>query len=320
VTWQVVARKDFRDAIRSRWLLGLGIFFLVIIAGTTGGFYFFIADVTGGEAELTSRLLYGTFIGTGLISLSYTGLLAFVLAFLALVSSYNSLVGERESGTLKLLLALPHDRRDLVVGKLLGRSAVVVLPVLVGFVLAVLLMIAAGARVQFDTFLPQVGLTALLAVTFVSIGVGVSAATGSGRRATLTSLGLYFVLSLLWSLIAQGVPRIVTEARKLVGMDALSSAASLKLRLFVKYLNPMTAYETIVAQVYFGADGSETAGLQARLIKEGQAGQLQAIQAFRESPETLPVYLSVQFIFFVLLAWTVLPPILGYLAFRDADL
>lgn len=330
MTWQVVARKDFRDAVRSRWLLGIGLIFLLVIAGSTGVFYFFLSDATGGEVSFSSSLLYGTFVGTGLFSFSFTGLLAFVLGFMALVSSYNSLVGERVTGTIKLLLSLPHERRDLVVGKWLGRSAVVVLPALVGFLLAIVLMIAAGARVQFDTFLPQVLLTVLLAVTFVSIGVGVSAATDSTSRATLTAIGLYFVLTLLWSLVAQGVARIVDEVRKALGMEVLSDAASLKLRLFVKYLNPLNAYETIVAQVYYGTDGlpgsigeldqiglEVTPAMWARLIKEGRAGKSVAVQEFGGS---LPAYLSIEVMFLVLVAWTVLPPILGFLTFRETDL
>jgi ABC-2 type transport system permease protein len=84
-----------------------------------------------------------------------------------------------------------------------------------------------------------------------------------------------------------------------------------KLRLFVKYLNPLRAYETLVAEVYFGDP------VQARLVKEGFFAQAQAAPVLQES---LPVYLSGPFIFAVLIGWVVVPPLLGYWSFRDQDL
>jgi ABC-2 type transport system permease protein len=318
VTWQVVATKDFRDAVRSRWLWAVSGFFLTFLAGSTALFYLYLASGSGA----TSASLFGLF-ASGILSVSYTGLLAFAVAFIALITSYSSVVGERESGTLKLLLSLPHSRLDLVAGKLAGRSAVVALPVVVGFLVAALVMVATGTRVALGTFVPQVALTALLGVAFVALGVGVSAGAKSNRRATLSALGLYFVFSLLWTLVAQGVPTLVSEASKAVGGDALGTAASVKLRLFVKFLNPLRAYETLVAEVYFAADSGAGAGgglpadVQARLVKEGLFQRQAAAQALGES---LPVYLTGEFVLAVLLAWVVVPPVVGYLAFAESDL
>jgi ABC-2 type transport system permease protein len=315
VTWEVVARKDFRDAVRSRWLQGLAGFFLVFLAGGTLAFY---EVLFGGNSEATSDILFGTFV-SGLLSFSFPGLFGLLLAFIALLTSYDALIGERETGTLKLLLSLPHSRRDLVAGKLAGRSVVVVAPVLVGFLLAVLAMIVVGVRVNFGTFLPQVALTALMGVAFVSIGIGISAGAGTGRRAILATFGLYFVFGLLWTLVAQGVPTVVTEVQKALGMETLATAAATKLRLFVTFLNPLRAYETLVAQVYYAADASQGASpvVRARLIKEGIFTSRRSAQALGDS---VPAYLSGEFILVVLLAWIVVPPVVGYLGFRDADL
>ncbi|WP_318567752.1 ABC transporter permease [Salinigranum marinum] len=307
MSWQAVAQKDFEDAIRSRWLWGLSAFFLLFFGGTTTLFYAYVA--TGSDAS--SDALFGLF-ASGFLSFSYTGFLAFALAFIALITSYGAVVDERESGTLKLLLSLPHDRRDVVTGKIAGRSAVVVIPALVGFLIALVALLATGTRIVPEHFFPQVALTALLAVAFVSIGVGVSASADSGRQATLGTLGLYFLFALLWSFVARGFPQLLTEiAKRVPGMEPLSNALTVKLRLFVKYLNPLRAYETLVAEVYFGDP------VQARLVKEGFFAQAQAAPVLQES---LPVYLTGSFIFAVLLAWIVVPPLLGYWSFRDRDL
>jgi ABC-2 type transport system permease protein len=306
MSWQAVAQKDFEDAIRSRWLWGLSAFFLLFFGGTTALFYVYVAG-----PDANSDSLFGLF-ASGFLSFSYTGFLAFALAFIALITSYGAIVDERESGTLKLLLSLPHDRRDVVAGKIAGRSAVVVIPALVGFLIALVALLATGTRIVPGHFFPQVALTALLAVAFVSIGVGVSASADSGRQATLGTLGLYFLFALLWSFVARGFPQLLTEvAKRLPGLEPLSGALTVKLRLFVKYLNPLRAYETLVAEVYFGDP------VQARLVKEGLFTQMQAQQVLQDG---LPVYLTGPFIFAVLLAWIVVPPVLGYWGFRDQDL
>jgi ABC-2 type transport system permease protein len=306
MSWQAVAQKDFEDAIRSRWLWGLSAFFLLFFGGTTAVFYTYV-----GGPDATSDSLFGLF-ASGFLSFSYTGFLAFALAFIALITSYGAVIDERESGTLKLLLSLPHARRDVITGKIAGRSAVVVIPAIAGFLIALVVLLATGTRIVPGHFFPQVALTALLAVAFVSIGVGVSASADSGRQATLGTLGLYFLFALLWSFVARGFPQLLTEiATRVPGLDPLSGPLTIKLRLLVKYLNPLRTYETLVAQVYFGDP------VQARLVKEGFFTQAQAAPVLQEG---LPFYLTGPFLFAVLLAWIAVPPLLGYWSFRDQDL
>ena len=306
MTWDVVARKDFDDAVRSRWLWGLSFFFVAFIGGTTAVFFGYLTS-GGGQA----RSLYGLFAG-GAISFSYTGFLGFALAFIALITSYGAIIDERESGSLKLLLSLPHSRGDVVLGKLMGRSAVVVLPVLAGFITALVALVATGTGVDFGAFFPHIALTALLGAAFVALGVGVSAAASSSRRATLVSLGVYFLFALLWSLVSQGVPSLIRgAANRLPGVSAPSGVTLMKLQLFVTYLNPLRAYETLVAQLYLGNV------VNARLVKAGLGQQLTLGPALKES---LPFYFTGWFILLVLLAWIAVPPVLGYLVFEDVDL
>ena len=308
MTWRAVAEKDFEDSVRSRWLWGLSAFFFAFIGGTTAVFFTYVAT---GESGATSDTLFGLF-ASGLLSLSYTGFLAFALAFIALLTAYGSIIDERESGTVKLLLSLPHSRLDVIWGKLAGRSAVVVLPVIAGFFLAIVVLAVTGTPIVMENLVPQIALTVLLALVFVAIGVGISAAVDSGREATLWALGSYFLFALLWSMIAQGLPQLITEIGKRVPvLDPLSGAATIKGRLLVKYLNPLRAYETLVAQVYFGDP------LQARLVKAGPFEQLAAQQALQDG---LPFYLSGWFIFLVLVFWLVVPPVMGYLVFRETEL
>ena len=306
MTWDAVAHKDFRDSIRSRWLWGLSLFFLAFIGGTTALYFAFIIT-----DDASASSLFGLFSSGGMFSFSYPGFLGFVLAFIALVVSYGALVEERDSGTLKLMLSLPHSRLDVVLGKLAGRSAVMVLPVVAGFVVAVVALVATGTTVDMALF-PQIGLTVLLAVVFVSIGVGVSASANATRQAIVGALGLYFLFAILWALVAKGLPALVVEAAKRIpGVPQPAVETVFQSRLFIKYLNPLRAYETLVAQLYYDP-------AQARLLKAGLQEQFTLQIVFQQNG--VPFYLQGWFILLILLAWIVVPPVLGYRVFDRTDL
>ncbi|AKU08976.1 MULTISPECIES: ABC transporter permease [Haloferax] len=307
MTLESVARKDFRDALRSRWLLGLTLFFALLIGGSTALFYGVLLSGAGANSETLFGL---TTAPGGLFNFSYAGMLGFVLALIALVTAHGSLIDERESGTIKLLLSLPNSRRDVVFGKLVGRTLVVIISMLVGFVVALFAMLFTGGQVMFVSYAGQVALSGLLATAFVSIGVWLSATSASQRQALFGTVGLYFIFAVLWSTVATGVPRLVNWVIEQLGLTALTAPQIVQMRLFIKYLNPLRAYETLVAELYGPA-------VAARLFKAG-LGERLAIEA--TFSEALPFYFTGPFILAILLAWIVVPPLLGYRAFQKADL
>ncbi|MEF8854518.1 MAG: ABC transporter permease subunit, partial [Haloarculaceae archaeon] len=119
-----VAKKDFRDAIRSRALWGLSLLFFLLVSGIGVAYAEFDA-LSGGQPT-----------PTGLIFFIASGVGTYV-SLAALLTCFKSIAGERESGTIKVLLSLPHSRRDVILGKWLGRSAVLALPVVGTFVIGV---------------------------------------------------------------------------------------------------------------------------------------------------------------------------------------
>jgi ABC-2 type transport system permease protein len=306
MSWQAVARKEFRDAIRSRWLHGSTLFFALFLGGAAALFF---GVLIGPENRQVSNL-FGFFANLGVFSFSFPGLLALVLGFIALSTSYGSITGERETGSIKLLLSLPNSRLDAMVGKFLGRSAVVVAALLVGFLLTFVVLVATGTQLQLGSFVPQVALTALLGMAFVSIGLGISALAGSNREATLATMGLYLVFAVLWGSISEGIPRLINYTAEQVGVGGVSELTRVKLGVFLKYLNPLKAYETLAAELYYGP-------VQARLVSATFGEQTALGPVLQES---VPFYFSGGFLFLILLAWIVLPVAVGYWAFERADL
>ena len=306
---EAVAKKDFQDAIRSRALLVLTTVFVVFFAASA----FFFADQVSQQLDAVanssnaSQAQAAEQIRQGLTSDAFLDALTQVTRLLipltGIVVAYAALVGERESGTLKLLLALPHSRLDVVLGKVAGRSAVVAAPVLLGFLVAAPVFPILGVTFNAVNFALFALATAFIGVVFVALSVGVSAAAPTSRRAVITVVGLYALFTLLWGQFSNAVVREVSNNTD------LGNTAIIKVFLVVKHLNPVATYQSLVAslgQDALAARVSLVGGLQGQFIAQ-QLGEV-------------PIYLTDGALVVYLLLWIAVPVVLGYLTFQRADL
>jgi len=179
-----VVRKDILDVRRAKivWFVG-SLFTLVTVL------FFYLIQQNGGGGGGFDDVLWG------LWNLTFVG--AMFIPAIALVAAYLSIAGERESGSIKFLLSTPINRRELVFGKFLSRTAIVAASCLLAFVVAAVL-----SAIWFDALRPGVfvgiaALTTLYALAYVSVAVAISAATDSRSRAMGGALGFYFVTNLL---------------------------------------------------------------------------------------------------------------------------
>ena len=209
---------------------------------------------------------------------------------------------------MKLLLSLPHSRDDVVLGKFLGRSGVVALPVLIGFFVAFLALLPAASGIDVLVYVQFALLTALLGVVFVGIAVGVSAAANTNQQALVGTGGLFSVFWFLWNFVVSGINRAATE------LFGLSTPQQYQFRLALKLLNPIQAYKTLV-------DGLFMSALNARIQMFGMIMGLipdqQAAQAL--GPELSPVF-SDPVVLAAMLLWLVVPLVVGIVWFREAEL
>ncbi|MDY7082097.1 MAG: ABC transporter permease subunit, partial [Halobacteria archaeon] len=165
-----VARKDFEDAVRSKSLWALIVLFILFVGGGAYAIKF-VHDMRRVPVEqpLTSDTFVTFFTTQGsLLSTSF-------IALIGLFTAYSAVIDERERGSLKILLSLPHSRADVMFGKIIGRSGVVTLAVVVSFVITTLEITLVYDSVSFTSLVGFMLLTAFLNVIYVSIGVGISA-------------------------------------------------------------------------------------------------------------------------------------------------
>lgn len=184
MSWEAVARKDYRDAVRSRWLWVLTAIMVLIFSLVS-----YLVRPAAGETVSTDAVVSHFILST---------LVTMIVPLAALVVSYDSITGEQSTGSLKLLLSLPHSRTAVVAGKLVGRSLAVATPVVVGFVLPAIVLAIGPLTFNIIGYVAFVTLTALLSAAFVGIALGLSAATASQRIALAGSVGAYFLFVPLW--------------------------------------------------------------------------------------------------------------------------
>ena len=242
MSWLVVARKDFEDSIRSRWLVGLTAVFVLLISVVA----YFVRPEPGEQVSANGilQLAGDLFVGT-------------LVPLIALVVAYNTVTGEQKSGSLKLLLSLPHSRGDVVFGKVAGRSAALSTAIIVGFVLPAIILAIGPFTLEIGAYLGYTLLVALLASVFVAIAVGWSAAAPSQRIALGGAIGLYFLFVPFWNSIQF---RLRMALASLPDWIPLSQEAAGNL-LFI--LNPSSAYAGLTNALLAGEFLSgETASLQ----------------------------------------------------------
>jgi len=265
-----VAKKDFQDAIRSRWLLGLTALFVLLVSAAA----YIVRPAPGQEVSANALLnLVNQFFAKSLIPL------------IALVIAYNAVSGERESGSLKLLLSLPHSRSDIVVGKVLGRSGALAVPILVGFVFPALVLAIGPFNLEVGTYLGYTLLVCLLGAVFVAIAVGFSAAVSTQRVAIAGAVFLYFLFVPLWGAIQ--FPLQLWLMGGTPGWLPLEPDQVLRL---LRILNPRESFGTL-ANALLGDS-----------LFQGDNTRMQVSSAL------------------MLVAWTLIPPLVGIVKFEQDDL
>ena len=186
-----VAAKEFRDRLRNRWVLAVAVVFAAFSFAIT---YF------GGAGE--GR------IGPSSIELtiaSLVSLVIYLIPLIALLLGFDSIVGERERGSLDLLLALPITRLELLLGKYLGLAAALALATLAGLAgVAVLLAQRFGAAglFHYGGFMAS---SVLLGLAFLSLAMLLSTLARDRARASGMAIALWFAFVLVFDLLLLGL-------------------------------------------------------------------------------------------------------------------
>ena len=126
-----------------------------------------------------------------------------ILSFLAIVLTYDAVCGERQQGTLKMLLANGVARSSIYISKLIAAVIALAIPLLLGLVVNALAIQFLGgiplSGSQIAVLAGFFGASLLLVLLFAALGITVSAMV----RSPVTSL---VMLLLIWVLVVIVLP------------------------------------------------------------------------------------------------------------------
>ncbi|HRG71653.1 MAG TPA: ABC transporter permease subunit, partial [Thauera aminoaromatica] len=134
------------------------------------------------------------------------------IPLIALVLGFDAIVGERERGSLDLLLSMPITRLELLLGKYLGLAGALTFSTVAGFGLVGVVLSAQldlGSLFHYFGFMLS---SVLLGCAFLSIAVMLSVFAADRTRASGLAIATWFFFVLIFDLLVLGV-LVVTAGR-----------------------------------------------------------------------------------------------------------
>lgn len=143
----------------------------------------------------------------------YAYIINIVISLLALLFAFDSICGEKEQGTLKLLLANSVPRDLVLLGKWIGGYLSLAVPLLASIFGAVIYVVLIGSVPTTGEFFARLGWVVFVSMVYVSVffalGMMISTATHKASTALLVSLFVW----VCWILV---VPNLAAVAAKFI--------------------------------------------------------------------------------------------------------
>jgi ABC-type transport system involved in multi-copper enzyme maturation permease subunit len=170
-----VSKKEFSDNLRNKWILALTAIFIITTLASS--------YLAGGQASAESG--FGGMEETVITLLSISSLL---IPIIAIMLGYATISGEAESGALHVVLSYPVRRIEVLMGKFLGLSFVLIFSILVGFGLGGIVIAATAGADAIGGFLAFIGVTILLGMLYLSLAIMASSFANLGTGGDFNDL------------------------------------------------------------------------------------------------------------------------------------
>ena len=189
-----IAGREVRHGMRNRWVVAT----TALLAALALALAFLGSAPTGT-------------VGVGRLSVtivSLSSLTIFLVPLIALMVSYDAVVGEMERGTMLLVLTYPVRRWQVLAGKFLGHTAILAFATVVGYGLAgvvVGLTDDGGGSESWRAFAAMVASSVMLGAAFVAIGYMVSVSVRERGTAAGLAVAVWLGFVLLYDMVLLGV-------------------------------------------------------------------------------------------------------------------
>ncbi|HSN33065.1 MAG TPA: ABC transporter permease subunit [Ideonella sp.] len=269
-----IAAQEIRVGLRNRWVLATTVLMAALALSLA-----LLGSAPTGAVKADPLAV---------VVVSLASLTIFLVPLIALLLSFDAIVGEQERGTLMLLLSYPVSRWQVVVGKTLGHVAILGVATVLGYGAAAAALAAKGGvgAEAWQAFAALLLTSVMLGASFVAMGCLASTLVRERATAAGFAVGVWLFFVILYDTALLGV--LVADQGRIVGKPVLDT---------LLLLNPADVYRL------FNMTASKAVSVYSGMAGPGDPAALPA-----------PVFLA------VLAAWIVVPLALAVAAFRKRAL
>ena len=247
----ILIRKEIRDGLRNRWVLAVTVL-LAMLALSLG----FLGSAPTGTVKVDP-------LTVTVVSLS--SLSIFLIPLIAMLLSYDAIVGEIERGTMALLLSYPVSRRQVLAGKFFGHLAILALATIAGYGIAGLTLQLFQGGLDLAGWAPFALLilaSILLGACFLSLGYLISSLVRERATAAGIAIGVWLFLVVIYDMGLLGI--LVADQGKHITAPILNAILLLNPTDIYRLLN-LTGHDNIA--LFAGMAGlSDQASLSSGVL------------------------------------------------------
>ena len=229
----ILALKELRDGLRNRWIAA-AIILLAVLA--------IVLSLMGSAPTGSVKVSALDITVINLASLS-----VYLIPLIALMLSFDALVGEFERGTMLLLLTYPVTRWQVIMGKFVGHVLILFVAIFAGYggALFFMVMVGGGSLEGWQAYFMMMVSSLLLGAVFIALGYFVSVIVKERATAIGSAIGIWLVFVVLYDLILFGV--LLLDKQQVIGQKLFST---------LMLISPTDSYRILNLSMFEGVSQS----------------------------------------------------------------
>lgn len=187
-----LAKKEFMDNVRSKWVLILGILFvaLILLISAYGGYQ------SRQEAGIKGYKFTISFASS---------IVVLLISIVAIIMGYKTLVSEVETNSIALILSSELSRKDVVLGKFLGLSSVLAVSIIGGLGIGGIVIGITSGFENLGIYIQFIFLSVLFSMTYLSISVMASSFVKKTSRGLAAGIMVWVFFNIIYDILLVAV-------------------------------------------------------------------------------------------------------------------
>ncbi len=245
----VLALKELKDGLRNRWIAAA-----IIVLGTLALAISLLGSAPTGSVRASAM---------DITVISLASLSVYLIPLIALMLSFDALVGEFERGTMMLLLTYPVTRWQVIMGKFLGHVLILFIAIFVGYggAIVIMMLVSGGSAEGWQAYVAMMASSLLLGTIFIALGYLVSVLVKERATAAGTAIGLWLVFVVLYDLLLFAA--LLIDKEQVISQQLFS---------MLMLVSPTDTYRILNLSLFDGV--SQAAGIAGVASKAGMSGTL----------------------------------------------